>query len=466
MKKHFVKIFALLAAALCVGAVAGCGTDTKNDPSKLTVWVVAPFVHNYAQVLKTKPNDRQAKMSQIIFEEYAAEHSDIKLDLQNKGWGTELNQALTKAIAGNTAPDVTVGEMYVPSYVANNHFIALDFGAEIEGDIIEQTAAYGKGADGKWYAAPVWTGTFGLSINVTVLKDAQILNADGTVKDEEIIAAGIDPLHPAYWEDLLTICTKIKTYFKEKGDDYTGGMLVSNTHEGGAWRALAYQRTAGGEISEDNTTMVMDTPANEKAYRMMRDLSKTSPDGALNASNEEVLWTQYFFPNKAAYIVDGIDPIVRAGYFDGAGEIVPAELPTFKEDGKKSNVLVGTGYFSIVAKRNKSDFTKEQEFIRFLLKKENQIRLLDADIRVPTRKSVLNSDEIKAAPDYDVKKPFVEPIVNSAYSFNGGIPSFLKNPATVWSQYDYFLDDVFKKDASVASLLTDAQKAMTDAYNE
>ncbi|GHV00238.1 hypothetical protein FACS1894211_07130 [Clostridia bacterium] len=465
MKSFFKKCLLSLLAAVCVGA-AGCNGGTQNDPSKLTVWVVAPFVHNYAQVLKTKPNDRQAKVSKEIFEEYARDYPDIKLDLKNYGWGTELNQALVKAIAGNTAPDVVVGEMYVPSYIANNQFVPLEMGAEIENDITEQAAAYGKGADGKWYAAPVWTGTFGLSINVTVLIEAGILNEDETVKDAELKAAGIDPLHPAYWEDLLTICTKIKTHYTNAGDEYKGGMLLSNTHEGGAWRALAYQRTAGGEISTDNQTMVMNTPANEKAYQMLRDLSKTAPKGALESSNEEVIWTQYFFPNKAAYIVDGIDPIVRAGYFDGAGKIVPAELPTFKGSGVKSNVLVGTGYFSIVSKRNKTDYGTAQEFIRFLMKKENQIRLLNADIRVPTRKSVLESDAVKDMDDAAIKEPFIKPIIDPSYSFNGGIPSFLKNPATVWSKYDYFLDDVFKKDTAISALLTDVQKAMTDAYNE
>jgi len=460
-----IKIALSALSVLSAVMFAACG-DKDGGKTTLTVWVAAPLLHNYEQVLKTQPNNKQAQVSKEIFDMYAAEFPHINLQLRNNGWSSDLNQALTRAIAGNTAPDVTVGEIYVPAYIANKHFVALEMGAALENDIIEQTAAFGKGADGKWYAAPVCTGTFGLSINVDVLKDSQILNADESVRDADLIQKGIDPLNPLYWEDLLLICQKIRDYFVNvAGDSYKGGMLLNNTVTGGPWRALAYQRTAGGEISTDNVTMKMNTAENEKAFQMMRDLSKTAPDDSINSLNEDIIWNQYFFTNKAAYIVDGIDTIMRAPNIADAGKIVPAPLPTYKTDGKKSNVLVGSVYFSIVSKSGKSDYSREQEFIRFLMREEIQLKLMAADLRVPTRKSVLGGEEIKKLPTYTLAQPFLEPITNPEYQFYGGIPSFLKNPATIWNEYAYFLDDVFKTDTSVSSLLTTVQTKMTAAYN-
>ncbi len=467
--KIWKKLFSIFAClVLITGVIAACGEELGGDdddiPSgniRLVVWTVAPLIADYKNILKVNPKDKQSLFTETVVKGFEEENPGVSLTLRNKGWGDALNRELVLAIAGNTMPDVTVGEQYVPVYVDNDHFEALDLGQDIIDDLLSQTKSVAmKG--GKVYAAPVWTGSFGLTINKVVLREAGVLGAND-VPAQKYTDAGIDPLAPTTWEDLLTICQDIRTYFTTRvpADEYKGGILMSATGEGSAWRALPFMRSAYGEMVDENGVVEMDTPENLKAFEMMRELSKTSPSGSLSSINEDAIW-ELFFNSKAAYIVDGIDTITRVtNYAFEEGDVISVEIPTFEEDGVKANCLVGTGYYSISKNSTKKDIALK--FIKYLLSDSVQLGMMREDMRVPTRLSILNGSEIKTLANYDAMQPYLIPFTDESYNFNGAIPAFLDNPVQIWEKWNAFIKRVLSNEGSLQTLLTNAHSDMLEA---
>lgn len=252
----------------------------------------------------------------------------------------------------------------------------------------------------------------------------------------------------------------------DRGEEFKGGILLSNTTEGGAYRALAYQRSAGGEISPDGETVEMNTPENKKAFELMRSLAATAPKNAVSATSEDVLWTTYFLnkDSKAAYILDGNEVLARSTLGDGV--VTAVELPVFKDStAKKSNVLVGSLYLSILKKDNTSKYENAKKFLDYMMSEEVQLKIMEVNMRVPTRYSVINGETIRKLDNYDKMQTFINPIISDEYSFNGSVPCFMKNSGSVWRQYNYFLNDVLNSNKDISALLADVQSKMTEAYN-
>lgn len=467
MKKFTKAICVTLAAcfALTLSACGGGGTS-GGGKNALTVWTVSPLVSGYNNILRTNPNHANAKMTKDIIETFENANPGVRINLVEKGWGQQLNQELVKAIAGGNQPDVTVGEQYVPLYIKNGYFEELDFSEELSNDIIGAAKAVATDANGKFYAAPVFTSSFALIVNKNVLIESKMIDSNGAVLDAELAEKNINPLEPEYWEDLLLICRKIKAYYMGQGEEFKGGILLSNTTEGGAYRALAYQRSAGGEISSDGETIEMDTPQNKKAFELMRDLAATAPKNSVSTTSEDILWTTYFLnkDSKAAYILDGNELLARSTLGDGV--VTAVELPTFKDSvGKKSNVLVGSVYLSILKKSSNAKYDIAKKFLDYMMSEEVQLKIMKTNMRVPTRNSIINGEAIRKLDNYAQMQTFIKPIISDEYEFNGSVPCFMKNSGSVWTQYNYFLSDVLKSNKDISSLLTSVQSAMTKAYN-
>ena len=467
-KKYFVMLLTVLAvltaAVGCGGELGGEEDDIPVGATKLVVWTVAPLVADYKNILRGDATNKQALFTKSVVESFEAANENVSLVLRNKGWGDALNKELGLAISGNTMPDITVGEQYVPVYVANNHFEELNLGQELIDDLLPQAKGTGM-KDGKLYAAPVWSGSFGLSINKKVLRESKILG-ENDVPAQKYTNLGINPLNPNTWEDLLLVSQDIRAYYTDTAqgnDENKGAMLLSNTVEGSAWRALAYMRTAGGDFVNENGVINMDTPENAKAFQMMRDLNATAPKGAINAANEDAIW-ELFFNSKAAYIVDGIDTITRTvNYNFEEGDVISVALPTFQQNGVKSNVLVGSGYYSI----SKTSKNKELalKFIKHLLSENVQLGMLQEDMRVPARVSVLEGDAIKQLSNYAKMTPYLIPFTDSEYSFNGAIPSFIDNPVQIWEKWVSFSKKLLTTTDNLSAILTAAHNEMLEAQN-
>lgn len=463
---RFKKIAAMVVAVLsCFAFFAGCVDEEDDfmggdivDKADLLVWTVDPLVGDYKKVLNLDPTNVNAKMTKDIISKFEKDN-DIKVVLKNKGWGVDLNKELTLAIGGNTMPDITVGEQFVKSYVVNNHFAPLDFDETLKNDILPQLTGLGTGTDGKLYAAPVWAGSFALIINQDVLKNAKILDANGAVNAAwQAENPTLNPLEPKTWEELLAICKLLNAKSQ-------GGMLLSATKKGGSWRALPFMRTAGGDFVNAKGEIYIENAENEKAFTMMRELVKTSPSGAIDLQDEMDIWKSYLLKDKAAYTIDSVDPLVAADNQGLSAKLRTAPLPTFETDGKNTNVAIGCGYYSIYEKTNKMDVA--QKFIKYLMSKEVQIKIMETNLRIPTMRSTLNSTEVKNSDVYATLGDYISAYSDPECVFDGGLPSILTYPADVWAQFDTFSSDLLTTKKGVyADLKTILQTVQTQMRNK
>ena len=475
MKKLLVLILSLLFCLSFVGCNLTDSTKTADGRTSIKIWTVAPLIYNWETVLRNKPNDPQAKFTKWFVESFEKDYPQYQLDLIRSNWGDSLNEDLMRAISGGTLPDVVVGEQYVRTYVINEHFDEIDIG---DVEIIESAKAVGQ-KDGKWYAVPAWTGSLSLCVNKIVLREAGVIDMRTDEVTEEFLtameAAGrnrdtIDPFAPATWEDLLAICRFIKNYYNtedETDDSDCGGILMCNAKEGSSWRALGVLRTAGGEIGVDDHAVIGKDPykdKNIKAFEMMRELAKTAPARTLQGVIGDDLWNK-FLNGYAAYIFDGTD--IPSKTYGGAypaitGEdLVCSELPVFETDGKKSNVMVGTGYYSIT----KTSKNKEGAlaFIKYLLRDDVQVKLMETDMRIPVVKDVLNGEELKKLSNYAVLESYTAPFTDPEYDFDGAIPSWSlasAKPSAIWEAWDTLIDEILVGTGDIAAAVQKAQAEM------
>ncbi|GHU97918.1 sugar ABC transporter substrate-binding protein [Clostridia bacterium] len=464
-------ILLALAALLCF-MLAACRSEddflNNNedvDEDDLLVWTVDPIVGNYSARLKTDPGDKRALMTRDIVKKFQ-DDTGVSVVLKNVGWGLELQKQLRNAIATGTMPDVTVGEQYINVMQQNGHFAPLDLGDDLLNKLSPQLKAQGS-YDGKLYSAAVSTGSFSLTVNKKVLRDNGILTAQNAVDPTwQAAHSGVNPLAPVYWDDLLTICQELKTKMSASGG---GGILLSNTTEGSSWRALAYMATAGGGFLDAKGDVKLDTAENAEAFAMMRELVKTAPANSIDAATENAMWDDYLFKNKAAYTVEGIDAIVMAASKSGVdkNDYIAAELPMFKSQNKKANVLVGSGYYSIAATSTKKG--SALKFVKFLLSDFVQLKMATVDMRIPSMTNVIQSDELKNSEVYPTLSVFMKPFTDLSYTVQT-YPAFEDNASEVWEKWDVFTGALLKPEDKTAGtykpLTAIVNKAQADMYGK
>lgn len=459
--KKFISL--LLTLFLTVGLMSGCGESVLNpsggDENSLTLWTVAPIIYNYKDILKVSPNDKQALFTKDIIEKFEADN-DCTISMQNRGFGDALNEALMPALNAGSAGDIVPGEMYLNAYYKGGFYEEVKLDQEVLDDMIPQV--YNRMRyDGKVYGVPIQTGVMALNINKQALRDAGAIDAQDQVT-QAYADKGLNPLAPETWEDLLEICTMIRENYVSKGINDKGGMLLPKTVDGSAWRLLPVMRTAGGEILGEDGNIDMDSEENLKAFTLLRELSATVPDGSLNAQNDDALH-EYFWNSKGCYIIEGTDIIARRyryedKFTDIYDDVIAVELPVFEGVNIKSNVLVGTLYFSIT----KSCKNKELalKFIEYLLSDYVQEKLVESDSRIPIRTSVLEKEMQKEDGNAQYMDAFFAPVTDDAYDFDGGLPDFERNSGNIWDDWNYFVSKLLGSNESLAALIEKAQNDM------
>lgn len=471
MKKILVLVLSAIMAFATIGMV-GCG---KKDGgiTELNVWVVAPLINNYSDVLKMNPNDKQALLTKEITQTFEQENPDIKLKYLNKGWGDTLNEALMMGLntKGDSAPDIVVGEQYVKTFIDNGNFCALDLDG-LENDIVGQATKY-MVKDNNVYAVPITTGTYGLNINLSMLRECQVIDDDNIVVPEwrnEIAkyitqvnamnsnytcstADEINPLAPVYFEDLLAICLFIRDFYDGKAyvNNVTysnndgkskGGIIITETIGDAPWQNLAYMRNAGGDYVDANGDVNLDSPENLLAYQMIRDLYATAgTSGRVNSATD---FNTQFFRNYGVYAIQGAELVTRAYKSTTLDDedIVLTYLPMFSAKKIHSNTMVGSVFMSVNKNKSKN-LEKSTRFIKYLLSEEVQYKFMEMDGRIPVRKSILESETIKSKSNYNVLEPLLK--TYSEWSFDGMLYGFSNNASHIWESYHAFMSSLFSE---------------------
>ena len=451
MKKKIGMLSALLMSAMLVFGVAGCGQTIQDDPNTLYIWT-ADLDASYEAALDLNPDNPTALFTKELVEGFEESHPGKTVSLLFNGWGEELNGNMMKLIGSQNSikVDLIPGEEYMPRYVQGGVYAPIELD-DITSDMVESIANEGV-YEGETYAIPTSTGTFALYVNHTVLKEAGILNEDGTVNE---IYSDLNPLEPATWEDLLAICEVVKQYYESRNVSDHGGMAISGTKTGSHWRALAFMRTAGGDFADEEGNVTFESQANRKAFNMMKDLVATGPDGITGISDEDKV-IQYFVDNKAAYILDGgtilNKPIDKSTYS-------LSELPTYKDGGVKSGVATGTVYYSIWGRSTKKELALE--FLRYWLSPEIQKRQLELTNRLSARTSVMSDESIHTEQyNWWANEKLVAPLIEPEYVNVKMLPCFINNPSHIWSEWQQFFSGVIAGNGTVENSIAATQSAM------
>lgn len=486
-----------LAALMGVFVFAGCRNNSGGgDGSSINVRVVAPLIYNYEDVLQLRPNDKQALLTKEIMEGFSKEYPEIEVNLTQSDWGDALNSSLISDLnnRGPSAPDILVGEQYVHSYIEDKVFAELDLETGLDGqplasDLITQCDAVAK-MDGKYYAIPIATGTYGLNINLSMLRECKIIDAENAVNPawrtavEPFVAAAesegftvsdaseLNPLEPTTWEDLMVICRFIRAFYDKEvtvgGEGYTGnsgssrgGMMIEKRSGESNWQAMPFLRTAGGDFVDSEGVVAVGDSKNEKAFRMMHELYLTAGTSAIISASSDYL-TQ-FFGSYGAYGVFAQEIVTRAYLYDFADEdVLAVKLPTYADGGVYSNSMVGSLYMSVNANRT-ANLESSLTFIKYLLSEEVQLRIVELDGRVPVRQSLLNSDKIKQLSNYEKLKPFLD--MYNEWDFEGQLVGFSRNPVEIWAAWDLFVGTLYSENFNLAEALAECQTNMLAAQN-
>jgi ABC-type glycerol-3-phosphate transport system substrate-binding protein len=501
MKKKIASVLLALTLVLGTAFFTACGGSGGADdggapggeaPGKATinVWVVAPVLYNYNNVLKLNPNDKQALLTKWIIERFKELHPETTVNLQNKGWGDNLNRELATGLnlKGASAPDIVVGEQYLRTFIDSDSFIPLDLDTELKDDIITQARKV-VDKDGKFYAVPIVSGVYGLNINLAALRSVGILDANNAVRDSWRTAmapyiaqaasadasytvspaAEINPLAPATWEDLLAICYYIRAYYDRAvtvdGNTYAGsdgvsrgGMVMTKAATDSHWQSLPYMRTAGGDFVDATGTVTVGSDANKLAFGMMRRLSAAAGTSAIASADTNM--DIQFYRGYGAYQIQGAELVTRAynysQYID-EDDVLAVELPVFSSVNLQTNTMVGSVFMSI-NKNKQSQSAHSVNFIKFLLSDEVQLKFMSMDGRIPVKKSLLKGGQIKEQNNYAKIKPFID--MYSNWDFDGMLYGFPNNASQVWTAWNIFVNKLFNPAEDLNAALATAQTDM------
>ena len=222
-------------------------------------------------------------------------------------------------------------------------------------------------------------------------------------------------------------------------------------------------KQAGGDYVNENGEPYLNSSENQKAFEMMVALNETAPRNSEKKANTNDI-IQYFRANNIAYLVEGSSVLTLIGQRDPAyGEVLVRELPQFEGVNIKSNVSVGSVYYSIPVHSQKQELAKA--FIETLLSDEVQLAAVQLDSRVPAVTSVLNSDVIKTEEyRYSEMQAFYAPYIDEGYTDVGPLHAFENNISLIWDAWRSFVNSVFSQHEPLADYLNSTQNQMMDLY--
>ena len=261
MKKILATV---MSAVLMVGLISGCaGKGNQETSEQVTVRIGGwPYETN---------KEEYARMNQVK-EKFEAENPNIKIVPDD--WQFDLDNFLPKAAAGQL-PDA-----YVTSLTEIKRIISSGYASDISKymkkykytdylrDYILNVIS---DEDGKIYAVPTTGYMMGLLVNMTLFREAGLLNEDGT------------PKVPETWEQVAEFAQTIK----EKTGQAGFAMATMNNVGGWHFMNIAWSHGVTPEFAkQENGKWVADfaTPEGVAALQYVKDLKwkyNAVPENAL-----------------------------------------------------------------------------------------------------------------------------------------------------------------------------------------
>lgn len=304
--------------------------------------------------------------TRALNDSFEAQYPNIDLIWEDHGWDNDLYINLLEAIESGNAPDITVGESFMPRLVALDHLRPLNLEPELRENLIPATISAVE-RDGQIYGVAAFTAIFTLEINGDVF-----------------LLAGLDPssVDLSTWDHITDMA---KTITETGNGDFYGISILGPTN----WPAAAlfrvmpylYQMDAPLCNMPDCDTPSFNHPNAAVVYEWFDELNQYTPPGVTFNGDEAFVFTQLFAGNVAMQTAGSWHPSWAEA--SGCLDCRYFPLPVHR-DGHRANVVVGNAIYSIMAN---TEYPEEaQRFLEWLLRDDIQSSLFWTGVggRLPT----------------------------------------------------------------------------------
>jgi ABC-type glycerol-3-phosphate transport system substrate-binding protein len=336
-------------------------------------------------------------------------YPNITLQWEDHGWDVTLRQNLVTAQLGGTAPDITVGESFMPEFTRNGSLLPLAISEDALANLVPGTVA-AVTQDGVPHGVAAFTAVFALEVNADVVR-----------------AAGLDPdtLELSTWSDVLATAAAIN---EAGAGEYHGFSILGPTAFPAAalFRAAPYVYQTGAAFCDEGCeNPTFNDPRAVKVYQWFRDLYQYTPPGLAFNGDEGFVFTRLFNGETAMQTAGAWHPSWARG--SGCEDCRYLPLPIPDEDGQRANVVVGNAIYAALSSTQHPE--EAMLFLEFLASDAVQNNNFWANGRMPATLSAL------------------EIILDVADGDTSAVPDYYEGDAVAAAQpFRFYIDELFSGD--------------------
>lgn len=371
MNIHYSKLLAILIVLLMLGMLGACGSPAQPATPVVQTVVVEKEVEKIVEkeVVVTKEVEKivevEAKSDTVTIEywqyffdarvdamnrliqQFEAENPDIRVIHNSDIPYAEFRDKIAASAPAGVGPDVvTLFYGWVPAWVDAGYLVPLpeeDFPAKmIETELLPMVA--GSKFQEKYWAVPTAVRTL-----------AFFWNKDLFAK------AGLDPEKPPQTLDEMVEYAKKLTEYDDKNNIVVEGFTPGLPDQGHQWFREVLVRQFGGQpYSDDNKTVMWNSPEGCKAFTWMTEFETTHKTGSDDLYETA---TDAFVQGKSAMHIDGSFRLGSIATNAPKLNFGVAELPV-GPNGEKSTF--GSYWTHGITQRAAADPQRMEAAVRFL----------------------------------------------------------------------------------------------------
>lgn len=257
-RRLYAAVAVAAAAAMALSACGGGGGQGDDGRVTLTFWD------------NQQSDSGLSEYQQTAVEEFEQSHPNIDVQVTTVPYD-QYQQRLQLAVQGGDPPDVsTVDQIWSAAFAAGGAIAPLDERIGASGQITPE-----KFFPGAWESAQYDGQTWGIPFNVDVWAF--------TYYNQQLLDdAGVDPEQLTSWDGFRDAAQRLGS------DGQFGAGLFGHQGEDTIVVMNMFVFSNGGRVLNDDGSCALDEPAAIEALEYYASLARHAPDGALNASSEDM----------------------------------------------------------------------------------------------------------------------------------------------------------------------------------